>query len=75
MIDPKKMPPDFHSMSTGEKIQYVQDLWDEISADLEHEGLTTAQVEELDRRLHAYRKDPDDTQSWEEVKALVLGAR
>ena len=66
-----KVPPEFDALSTDEKIEYVQQLWDRIARDGEPSDLTDEQRDELDRRLEEYRESPDDTRSWAEVKERV----
>ena len=55
-------------MSVAERIQLVEDIWDSVSAFPEAVPLTEAQQQELDRRLHAYRQNPDVGISWDELK-------
>jgi putative addiction module component (TIGR02574 family) len=52
-------------MTTSERIRYVQDLWDRIASDAEHEPLTTLQTAELERRLADYRAHPETSVPWE----------
>ncbi|MDQ5846550.1 MAG: addiction module protein [Acidobacteriota bacterium] len=57
------------SLPLSERIELVEALWESIIQDGYEPELTTAQVEELDRRLAAHEKNPDDVVSWEAVKA------
>lgn len=58
----RQLPPD-------ERVQLVQDIWDSLVDDLATMPVTSAQAEELDRRLEAYAKDGDPGTPWEQVKA------
>ena len=59
---------DLLELSVSERIQLVEDLWDSVTAVPDAVPLTEAQKEELDRRLAAYREDPDAGSSWESVR-------
>ncbi|MCB9762431.1 MAG: addiction module protein [Alphaproteobacteria bacterium] len=63
------MSTPFHELSTAEKILHVQDLWDQIAAEVADQPLSEAMKAELDRRLEAYRADPSGGIPWEQVKA------
>lgn len=56
------LPPD-------ERMQLVEDIWDTLVDDLAALPVTSAQAEELDRRLEAYSKDGDPGTPWGQVKA------
>ena len=53
----------------SERIELVEALWESIIQDGYEPELTTAQTEELDRRLAAHERNPDDVVPWETVKA------
>lgn len=56
---------DIESLSTDERIRLAEDLWDSLEpAEL---SLTSAQEEELDRRVADYREDRDPGQPWREA--------
>jgi putative addiction module component (TIGR02574 family) len=63
--------PSTAELSLAEKIQLVQDIWDEIAAEAEGAALTEPQRQELDRRLAAYRAGEMTGDSWENVKARL----
>lgn len=58
-------------LSVAERIQLVEDIWDSVAAFPDDVPLTDAQKKELDRRLQAYRQNPDEGISWEELKAQL----
>ncbi len=60
-------------ISTAERIQLVEDIWDTIAARPEDVALSEAQTQELDRRLEAYHQDPAAGASWAEVRQRVQG--
>jgi putative addiction module component (TIGR02574 family) len=63
---------DIERLSLAERIQLVQDIWDTIVAAPEQLPVTEAQCQELDRRLDAFRQNPQGGTSWEEIKAKVM---
>lgn len=58
-------------LTTSERIQLVQDIWDSIWSMPESLDLTEAQRQELDRRLQHYRQDPESSVPWDEVKQRI----
>ena len=55
-----------------ERVKIVQAIWDSVSEVPEPFPLTRAEREKLDRRLEAYRRDPEATSPWSEVKERIL---
>ena len=55
----------------SEKVQLVEDLWDNIAAELESMPLSEELKAEMDRRLQEYLKDPSTALSLEEVQARM----
>ena len=51
------MRADLRTLSIGERMRLVEDIWDSIAADQALLPLTDAQRAELDRRLKAYESD------------------
>jgi putative addiction module component (TIGR02574 family) len=62
-------------LSTAERIQLVEDIWDTIAAQPEEMRLTEAQTQELDRRLSTYQQNPLAGASWQEVQQRVRGQK
>lgn len=57
------------SLPLSERIELAEALWESIIQDGYEPEVTTAQAEELDRRLAANEKNPDDVVAWETVKS------
>ena len=66
-----EIPPEFDELSTAEKIEYVQQLWDRIAEEAESVELTDEQRAELDRRLEEHRENPKDLRPWSEVRDRI----
>jgi len=58
-------------LSPAEKLQLVEDLWDDLAATPEDVPVNEWQREELARRKANLQKDPTSTLAWEEVKRRV----
>jgi len=52
----------------SERLELLDALWETIIRDGYEPELTTAQAQELDRRLAEHEQNPDDVVSWETVK-------
>jgi len=62
---------DILQLSVTERIQLAEDIWDSIAANPESLPLTDAERQELDRRLEAYARDPDEGVSWDDLTKQV----
>jgi putative addiction module component (TIGR02574 family) len=58
-------------LSSAERLQLVEDLWDDLAATPEAVPVHEWQKEELDRRKANLRKNPGSGLTWEEVKRRV----
>jgi putative addiction module component (TIGR02574 family) len=58
-------------LSPAEKLQLVEDLWDDLAATPEAVPVYDWQKEELDRRKANLKKNPAAGLTWEEVKRRV----
>jgi len=58
---------DISKLSIAERIQLAEDLWDSITAETGGPPLTSAQTEELDRRLAELGRDPQAGDGWRVV--------
>ena len=62
---------DILELSIAERIELATTIWDSIEEVPAPAELTQAQREELDRRMEAFRKDPESGIPWEEVRAKI----
>lgn len=58
-------------LSPSEKLQLVEDLWDDLAANPEAVPIHDWQKEELARRKANLMKNPGSGLTWEEVKRMV----
>ena len=61
------------TLSIGEKLQLVEDIWDSIAAEQAALPLTDEQRVELGRRLDAYESDSIKGRESSEVLAAIKG--
>lgn len=61
------------TLSIGEKLKLVEDIWDSIAADQTSLPLTDEQRVELDRRLDAYESDNIKGRESSEGLAAIKG--
>ena len=59
----------------AERIELVEAPWESITQDGYEPPLTPAQATELDRRLEAHQRNPEDVVSWESIKQDLLNRR
>jgi len=55
-------------LTVAERIQLVEDIWDSIAIAPEAVSLTEEQQAELERRLEAYRTNPNEGILWSDLK-------
>ena len=58
-------------LSPPEKLQLVEDLWDDLAANPSEVPLHDWQKQELDRRKANLMRNPASALSWDEVKSRV----
>ncbi|OGV65757.1 MAG: addiction module protein [Lentisphaerae bacterium RIFOXYB12_FULL_65_16] len=66
---------DVLSLSVSERIQLVEDIWDTIAEVPEEVTLSDEQKAELDRRLDAYHRNPDEGTPWGVVRDRIRSRR
>jgi putative addiction module component (TIGR02574 family) len=64
-------PISVFDLSPSEKLQLVQDLWDDLAASPDDVPVHDWQKEELARRKTNLQKNPASGLTWEEVKRRV----
>lgn len=64
----KSVDPSIFDLTPSEKLQLVEDLWDDLAATPEAVPLHNWQREELTRRKANLVKNPASGLTWEEIK-------
>ena len=62
---------EIRKLSLAERILLLENVWDSIADEPEAWELTQDQQDELDRRVAAYDANPQNTFTWEQVKASL----
>ena len=57
----------FDDMTPAERLELAEELWDSLDDSVDSLPLTSAQADELDRRMTAYRSDGDPGRPWRDV--------
>jgi putative addiction module component (TIGR02574 family) len=68
------MPVEFapiFELATSEKLQLLEDLWDNIASQPANISILDWQKEELAKRKAAHSQDSSLTSSWDSVKARI----
>jgi len=66
---------DVVALPVAERLRLVEAIWDSIAEVPEQLELSPAQVQELERRLAEFEKDPTTRSPWEEVRARLERTR
>ena len=62
---------EIRKLSLAERILLLEDMWDSIADKPDAWELIDEQKDELDRRVSAYEANPENTFTWDEVKASL----
>jgi putative addiction module component (TIGR02574 family) len=65
--------PSIFDLSPSEKLQLVQDLWDDLAATPDAVPVPEWQKEELARRKANFRRNPASGLPWDDVKRRIRG--
>jgi len=60
-----------HNLSTAEKIELIDELWDSVIQDQNNVPITDAQRIELDKRLAEFEVDKEIGESWKIVRKRI----
>ena len=60
-------------LSSAEKLQLVEDLWDDLAADPPSVPVRAWQIEELAKRKANLMNNPLSAVSWEQARQIVRG--
>lgn len=73
---PKPMPnppPGFDDLSIDEQIEYVQTLWDRVTADPERVPLPAWHEAIVRKRIAELESDPDSSVPWTDARDEIAG--
>ena len=67
--------PALATLSVQEKLLLASELWDEVMTQTDDIPVSQDILDELDRRMEEYRRDPSTASSWEDVKQRIRASR
>ena len=67
--------PALAALSVQEKLLLASELWDEVLTQTDDIPVSQDILDELDRRMEEYRRDPSTASSWEDVKQRIRASR
>lgn len=65
-------------LSVSERILLVEAIWDSIANETQNAKpyqLTEEQMQFLEEEMEAYKKNPNEGSTWEEIKSRVLNQK
>ncbi len=65
--------PNLKKLTSSEKLLLVGELWDDLAAHPTEIPVSREHLAELDRRMEAYRLDPDQVTNWEAIQQRIRG--
>jgi len=65
--------PEVRKLSAADKLQLASELWDDVAANPVEIPVPQEHIAELDRRMEAYRKNPEGVTTWEAIQRRLLG--
>lgn len=66
-----KVPRQIRNLSIADRIDLVEAIWDSIAEEEPELHPTVEQRELLQERWDSYESNPQDTLTWEEIKASI----
>ena len=64
--------PQIKSLNSTEKLLLVGELWSDLASHPEEIPVSKEIIQELDRRIEAYEKNPLNVTTWEVSKEKIL---
>ena len=66
-------PPGFDDLSVEDQIDYLQSLWDRVTATADEVPVPDWHRKIIDKRLAEFRSDPDSALTWETARDEIAG--
>jgi putative addiction module component (TIGR02574 family) len=71
-LDTQEIVEAFRQLPVDERARLLEELWEEISRELEQRPLTEAERRLLDQRIREHEKFPTDVEAWETARDDIL---
>lgn len=65
------IPESLRRLAPAEKLQIIEDLWEQLSSSPEHVPVHEWQKLELDRRRARLQEQPESVVNWDEIKQRI----
>jgi putative addiction module component (TIGR02574 family) len=65
--------PEVKRLTSAEKLLLVSELWDDLAAHPSEVPVSREIIDELNRRMEDYRRDPSQVTTWEAIQKRILG--
>jgi putative addiction module component (TIGR02574 family) len=71
-LDTQQIVDAFKRLSQDERVRVVEELWDELTRELEAQPLSDAHRRLLDERIRQHDENPAQVQDWETARDQLL---
>ncbi len=71
-MDTQQIVEAFRMLPTDQRVRLVEELWDEVTRELEQRPLSEAQRQLLDERIRQHEEMPTDVEAWEAARDDLL---
>lgn len=71
-MDTQEIVEAFRRLPADERVRLVEELWAEVTKELEREGLSEEQQRLLDERIRQHDENPADVEAWETARDDLL---
>jgi putative addiction module component (TIGR02574 family) len=67
--------PEVQRLSPTEKLQFVSELWNDLEAHPPQNPVDPKVIDELNRRIEHFHKNPQDFTTWEQIKNRIVASK
>jgi putative addiction module component (TIGR02574 family) len=71
-MDTQQIVEAFRRLPVAERARLVEELWDEVSRELEQLPLSEAERDLLDQRILQHDESPSDVETWQTARDDIL---
>ena len=71
-MDTQEIVEAFRRLPANERARLAEELWDEVTKELQREGLSEEQQRLLDERIRQHDENPADVEAWETARDDLL---
>ena len=71
-MDTQEIVEAFRRLPANERVRLAEELWDEVTKELQREGLSEEQQRLLDERIRQHDENPADVEAWETARDDLL---